>query len=264
MSGRPARSWRGVGVAAVGVVVGAFAVAACGNKWDIKRYSGSTDKLYQASIEQFRRHHWDEAVQGFERLTLDLPAHDTLLSQCYFFLGQAHGKKGEPLLAAQSFERLAEAFPDDSLAPVALYDAGMSYAAMWRRPQLDPQYGESALGQFQTLVALYPSSPYKDRADAQMTRLQEWFAIKDYGTGMHYLRRKAYDSAIIYFKDVVKNYPNAVVTRRAYLRLVDAYRAIHYRDDAADVCNLLHAAYPQDAEVRRRCGAVATASVAHP
>lgn len=242
-------------VRAAMLVASALVVAACGNKFDIKRYAGSSQRLYTASLAEYHRHHWDEAVQGFERLTLDLPAHDTLLAQCYFYLGGSHAGKHEPLLAAQSYERLAEAFPDDSLAPLALYEAGRSYAKMWRRPDLDSQYGESALGQFQTLVALYPSSPYKGRADAQIVRLQEWFAIKDYRTGVYYLRRKAYDSSILYFKDVVKTYPNAGASRLAYLRLVDAYPAIHYRDDAADVCNLLRSAYPQDREVRLRCGA---------
>jgi outer membrane protein assembly factor BamD len=248
-----ARSTVAAALAAGTVVAAALAVVACGTKFDIKKYAGSTQKLYDVSMEQLRRHHWDEAVQGFERLTLDLPAHDTLLAQCYYYLGQAHQHKHEPLLAAQSYERLAEAFPDDSLAPLALYDAGLSYSSMWRRPELDSQYGESALGQFQTLVALYPTSPFKDRSDGQITRLQEWFARKDFGTGLHYLRRKAYDSAILYFKDVIKNYPNAVVTRSAYIRLVDAYRAIRYRDDAADVCAILRTAYPQDLAVQKRC-----------
>src|SRR5947208_16926808 len=32
-------------------------------------------------------------------------------------------------------------------------------------------------------------------------QLREWFAEKDYKNGMFYFRRRAFDSAIIYFKD---------------------------------------------------------------
>jgi outer membrane protein assembly factor BamD (BamD/ComL family) len=71
---------------------------------------------------------------------------------------------------------------------------------------------------------------------------------------MHYLRRKAYDSAIIYFRDVVDGYPQTPRARDAYLRLVEAYRAIRYKEDAQEVCVALHRSYPGDREVREQCG----------
>ena len=61
-----------------------------------------------------------------------------------------------------------------------------------------------------------------------------------------YLKRKAYDSAIIYFKDVIRQHPNAKKTRDAYLRLLEAYRAIKYKDDARDMCDAMRKAYPND------------------
>jgi outer membrane assembly lipoprotein YfiO len=246
-------------MAAVILAAAWLTVEACAPPFDIKRYTGSTDKLYAASWQAYQHHHWDDAVAGFEKLTLDLPAHDTLLARSYYYLGVAHLHLNEPLLAAQSFSRLADAYPDDSLAPVALFSAGDAYEHMWRRPDLDATYGQSALVQFQTLLALYPESPLKDKGEAQVAHLQEWFAEKDYLNGLHYFRHHAYDSAIIYYKDVVKNYPNVPAARDAYIGLVDSYRAIRYKDDASDVCNTLRVAYPQDREVRERCG-VATAS----
>ena len=79
------------------------------------------------------------------------------------------------------------------------------------------------------------------------------FAQKNYLSGMYYLRRKAHDSAIIYFKDVVTKYPEARTSRLAQLRLVDAYKAIHYKDDAADQCAELRRSFPNDAEVSQTC-----------
>jgi len=266
---QPCSAYRQAPVAAVrrAAAVATFcaaALASCRAPLDIKKFQGSPDRLYAASMTAFQRHHWDDAVAGFEKLTLDLPAHDTLLARAYFYLGQAHEKKAEPLLAAQSFSRLADAFPDDSLAAPALYAAGRAYVHLWRRPDLDAMYGQSALSEFQTLVALYPTASQKDRAEQEIARLQEWFAEKDYDNGLHYYHRKAYDSAIIYFKDVVKNFPNVPITRQAYLRLVDSYRAIRYKEDAADICNTLRITFPQDREVLLRCSAAVTSTAQHP
>ena len=45
--------------------------------------------------------------------------------------------------------------------------------------------------------------------------------------------------------------------RMAQLRLVDAYKAIRYKDDAADQCAELRRSFPDDAEVKATCSDVA-------
>ena len=61
---------------------------------------------------------------------------------------------------------------------------------------------------------------------------------------MYYFRRKAHDSAIIYFKDILTKYPTTPTARDAQLRLVEAYKAIRYKDDAADCARSSDAASP--------------------
>ena len=241
------------------VVTAAFGLAACAGHLDVAKFKGTNEELYARSLKAFTKHNWDDAVAGFEKLTLELPAHDTLLSRAHYYLGEAHEHRAEYLLAAQSYSRLAESFPDDSMADRALYAAGRSYQKMWHRPDLDASNGESALTSYQQLLSLYPGSTMAGDAQKQISRLDEWFARKDYANGVHYYRRHAYDSAIIYLKDVVKNYPNTATARLAQLKLVDAYRAIKYRDDANDVCAQLRTSYPGDREIAQRC--VTTASV---
>jgi outer membrane protein assembly factor BamD len=226
----------------------------------------TNDSLYRASLREFERGKWGNAVAGFEKLTLELPARDSLLPRSYWYLAQSHAHGEEHLLAAQGFIRLTESFPDDTLADDALLEAGRAYARMWRRPVLDPQYGLLAISTLNSLAALYPSSPLIPEAQREVDRLTEWLATKDYETGLFYLRRKAYDPAIIYFQDIVEKYPQTPKARAARLKLVEAYRAIRYRDDAADVCVELRRAHPADAEVRAVCGAAVadTAAAATP
>ena len=242
------------------VLAAPLALIACAGHFDVAKFKGTNEELYARSLRAFTKHNWDDAVAGFEKLTLELPAHDTLLSRAHYYLGEAHEHRSEYLLAAQSYSRLAESFPDDSLADRALYASGRSYQRMWHRPDLDATNGDAALTAYQQLLSLYPGSGLAADANRQISRLDEWFARKDYSNGVHYFKLGACDSAIIYLKDVVKNYPTTATARRAQLKLVDAYRRIKYRDDANDVCAQLRTAYPGDREVRERCG-VATASV---
>jgi outer membrane protein assembly factor BamD len=242
----------------------ALALAACAPAFQLKNYQDSNERLYQASLAEYHKKHWDNAATGFERLTIDLPARDTLLSRSFYYLGKARTQRGEHLLAAQSFARLTESFPDDTLADDALFEAAKSYQRMWRKPVLDAQYGQSALSTYRTLLALYPNSTLREPAAAAVARLEQWFATKDYENGMHYFRRKAFDSAIIYFKDVLRNYPTAPRARDASLRLVETYRSIKYREDANEMCANLRQTYPGDREVRVLCGAATASTPAAP
>lgn len=246
--------WR---YAAAGLLVAG--TVACHPDFVLKNYN-TNEKLYQAGLREFNRHKWDNAIAAFEKLTLDLPARDSLLPRSYWYLATAHEKQGEHLLAAQSYSKLVESFPDDSLAPNAALEAARSYWHLWRKPTLDPTYGQTALATYNTLIGLYPTAPVIPQAEKELGELENWFATKGYETGVFYMRRKAYDSAIIYFKDVLTRWPNAPKAKDASLRLVEAYKAIRYREDASDVCTQLRKKYVNDAEVRDVCNGIPDAA----
>ena len=243
-------------------VLAAVLVAGCHHNGFQPLKFPSHQALYDASLGELKKHKWDHAIAGFEKLTTDLPARDPLLPEAYYHLGDAHMGKHEFILAAQSYSRVAENFPEDTLADRATYNTGIAYSKLWRRPSLDPQYGETALSTFQSFLAAYPDSPLRDSAQKQIERLDEWFGLKGYNNGVTYYKRKAYDSGIIYFRDVVKNYPNTDAARKAQIKLVQSYRAIKYKEDVAETCGTLEKKYPTDKDVHKACAGVKPVMVA--
>jgi outer membrane protein assembly factor BamD len=243
------------------ILAGGAALAACSGGFKLTRYP-TTDTLFQAAMEQFRRKKWDNAVQAFEKLTFDLPARDTLLPLAHFYLARAYAERGDHLLAAQAFTRMSESFATDTLADDAMFQAGREYSKLWRKPVLDSQYGIDALTTYETLLSLYPDSDLRERTTQEIQRIQEWFATKDYENAMYYFRRKAYDPALIYFRDVVRLYPETRHAREAYLRMAEAYDAIRWKEDKDEVCRTLHERYPTDREVPEVCGPAPKADTA--
>jgi outer membrane protein assembly factor BamD len=242
----------------------AAALAGCTPGFQPRNFP-NPEALFRASLLEYQRKHWDNAQQGFERLTTDLSARDPLLAPAYFYLALTHERRSEFLLAAQSFERVTDGFPDDTLAPTAMLGVGRSYQKLWHNPTLDPENGTKAASILRALLSSYPDAKETAEAKERITQIEEWLAEKDYLTGMHYVRvRRAVDPAIIYFKDVVTTYPNTKAARLAWLRLHELYTKIRWKDDAAETCTAMWRAYPADGEVKSACGTAPADSAAAP
>jgi outer membrane protein assembly factor BamD len=238
-----------------------IAPLACKPPFNAKLYPNA-DKLYQVALTEYKARRFDNAAKAFEQLTLDLPARDPRLPLAFYYLAQSQTHEGQNLLAATTYNRLIDAFPQDTLVDDALYLSGRAYQKEWRHPELDATYGSDAVTAYQSLLASYPDSPFAEPAKKELATLDEWLAKKDYTTGYLYLKRKAFDSAILYFKDVIRLHPNAPTTKQAYLRLLEAYRAIKYSEDARDLCDAMRKAYPNDRDVNEGCGPAPAAAAA--
>ena len=181
--------------------------------------SAEIDTLWTRAQRAVRRGKWGDAVKQLDRALLEFPPGDSRVSQAHFFLGEAQFALGSHLEAAREFRKVSDDTPNDPLAPVALLRAGDVYADLWRRPELDPSYGQTALATYQELLNRYPGGDPAKRAQKQIEDLQERFAYKEYKAALYYIRLKAYDSAILYLKDLVATYPRSAVAPDALIHL---------------------------------------------
>jgi len=209
------------------------------------------------AVTLIRRGDFRRAQTVLMRLNFEFTAGQPEAATARYYLAECAFQLGDRVTAAHEFRKVADEFPASEYAPLALLRAGDSNLRLWRRAELDPTYGETALSIYQELTARYPESDAATRARPHVRRLQNQFAEKAYKNGMFYLRRKAFDSAIIYFKDVIANYPDAALAPDA-LRLVDSYRAIGYKDELQETCAHLRRFYPQATGLAKSCPADTT------
>lgn len=234
------------------LLLSALLLSGCSAKLDLSQYP-TPESLYEASMKAFRSGRWGVARQGFQRLTVDLAPRDDRSAEVRYYLAECMLQQRAELEAAQQFRRVADEYPRHRLAPDALLRAGDSYLRLWNDPELDPAYGETALATYTDLLGRFPSSPAAPRARIRVAQLNERFAAKGFKNGDFYLRFRAYDSAIIYFKDIVANYPGTSWAPKAVLGLVRAYDRIGYDDEKQEMCLYLAQYYPETEDTEGRC-----------
>jgi outer membrane protein assembly factor BamD len=215
--------------------------------------AATIDSLWRQAEQAVRRGKWDDAEKVLERAVLEFSPGDPRIARAHFYLGEAQFAQNRQLEAAREFRRASDETPNHPIAPEALLRLGDVYADLWRRPELDPTYGQTALSTYQELVNRYPESNAAKRAQLRIAELNERFASKAYKAAIFYLRLKAYDSAILYLKDLVATYPKAAVVPEALVKLVQAYRALGYREDVQETCGYIRRFHPQAPKVGEVC-----------
>jgi outer membrane assembly lipoprotein YfiO len=205
----------------------------------------SIDSLWRHAEQAVRHGKWADAEKLLDRAVLEFSPGDPRIARAHFWLGEALFAQGRQLEAAREFRKASDETPNDPIAPEALLRLGDVYSDLWRRPELDPTYGQTALSTYQELLNRYSGSDAGKRAQQRITELNERFAYKAYKAGLFYFRLKAFDSAILYLKDLVATYPKTSVVPGALVKLVQAYRKLGYREDVQETCEYIRRFHPK-------------------
>jgi outer membrane assembly lipoprotein YfiO len=217
--------------------------------------AATIDSLWTEAEGAVRHGKWGDAEKLLNRAILEFPPGDRRVARAHFNLGEALFAQGRQLEAAREFRKASDETPNDPMAPEALLRLGDVYSDLWRRPELDPTYGQTALSTYQELLNRYPGGNAAKRAELRIAELNERFAYKAYKAALFYFRLKAYDSAILYLKDLVATYPKTAVVPDALVRLVQAYKALGYREDVQETCGYIQRFHPRAPKVREVCPA---------
>lgn len=220
------------------------------------------DSLWTAGEREFRRGKWSKAQQIFDRLVANISGSDRRYARLHFYLGEALFGQGQNLLAVRELRRVADERPDDPLAPDALVRAGDAYAALWRRPELDPTYAENARSVYREVLTRYPGTVAAGRATLEIAGLNEKFAYKEYKNALFYYRYKAYDSAILLLRGLLAEYPRSKIAPEALEKLVRSYQILGYAEDIRETCAYIAEYHPEASGPRRLCPPPAAADTA--
>jgi outer membrane protein assembly factor BamD len=234
-------------------VLGAASATACRGRAGSLAPVLPANVVYDRALRQYRAGHCGEAREGLQTLTSQLAPADTFVALSLYYEAECDFRDGLYLEASHGFRRVADEHTGFRLAADALLRAGDAEAALWTNPELDPEYGNDAMTTYRELLARFPDSRAAARAKAKVTALTNQFADKEYRNGIFYLRLKAYDSAILYFRGVVADYPQSRYAAPSLLKLVGIYRTLDYAQERQDTCDHLRRYYPQASGLAAQC-----------
>jgi outer membrane assembly lipoprotein YfiO len=222
----------------------------------------AVDSLWRVGVRLFNHGKWGPAAELLTRLGTIMPPTDPRLARLHFFQGEIEFAQGSELDAVRQFRRIADETPDDSLAPDALLRAGDAYMRLWKRPELDPTYGQTALSVYQEVGTRYPGTTAGKRAEVRVRELGERFALKEFRNAVFYYKFKAYDSAVLVLRSLIAQYPRAPIVPDALELLVQSYKTLGYQEDIKETCDYIGKFFPSEKDLARMCPKAAATDTA--
>lgn len=211
------------------------ALSGCGNREraeEVPLDQLSAEEIYQqAEIALESERKPDEAIRLFGEVERLYPysayAKRALIMQAF-----AQHKARDYEEARASAQRYLDTYPGDEDAAYAQYLLALSYYDQIDEVGRDQGLTFLALQGMRDVIEKYPDSDYARSAILKFDLAFDHLAGKEMEIGRYYLKRKHYTAAINRFRVVVQDFQTTTHTAEALMRLVEAYLALGFTDEA--------------------------------
>lgn len=230
-------------------VVGAVVLAAACTGHHVDPATLAPDVLFSRADSLYQAHEYGKAIPLLDAFVQNHLG-DPRAPQAEFMLGKSYAARHDYLTAATHYQRLVSGFPGSAYDVQARFGLCDSYQHLSPEPALDQEYTHSALIHCQSVAENFPGTPEAEQAAKYVVEMREKLAEKLFNTGIFYVKRRAYDAAVVYLRSVVVQFPNTTSAPKALKQLAETYSKMGYVEDAQAARDQLLKEYPQSGEAQ--------------
>jgi len=138
-----------------------------------------------------------------------------------FKLGEAYKKQEYYEDALMAYKKLIDDYPDSAFAEDAKYQIALCSYYVSRDPYYDQEFTDKAIQEYEDLIKKTADIELNKEARETLARLREKKAQSTFETAKFYEKTGHYKSAIIYYKDIVKNYGDTSIAAQALDKMTE-------------------------------------------
>ncbi len=223
------------------VIITGFLLISCGG--NNLPFPGLTRmEIYNMGVQAMQDEEWEDASEAFENILLT--SGFEFAPEVRIGLARSKFEREQYIESRAEYQRALDRFPADTTAPHASLGICRSLERMSPIPHREQSFTRQALVQCGQVASEYAGTVIGLRASEIAIEMNDKLAEQDYLTGLHYLKRKLIDSAIIYLESVEASYPESTWAPWALLKKMEAFELIGYKEDAEEARKKILDMYP--------------------
>lgn len=217
--------------------LGLIVTTACSNE-DDKFFASNASDTYNLGLSLYKNRQFSAAAKTFEKIPYLFP-YSPFIKNAHIMAAYSYYVAEDKVNAGTAVDVFLSLYPNDPLAPYALYLRGMSYFEQIEDVRRDQSLTQESLKSFQQLIGAFPNSVYAKDATAKRELLLDQLAGKEMTVGRFYLYRGEYVAALGRFKSVLDDFNRTSHTPEALARMVEIYLNLGVREEAKRYAILL-------------------------
>ena len=195
-------------------------LASCASKLDLQ--DDDILKRYELGMKYFEKEKYLKAESEFNYLILNNPGSKLALDAQYY-MAESMFYQEKYLESIVEYERYSR-FSDDNVK-IERADFKSCEASYQLSNEFLHDQGSAAelMDKLQFFIEKYPSSKFNSDIEFFFQEIRSRLAKKEYETGRLYLKLEEYNSALIYFNEVISIYYDTIYSDLARIEIVFTY-----------------------------------------
>ena len=155
--------------------------------------------------QQFEKGKWLKSIDNYRLYILNNPGGE-MADDSQFKIGECYYNRKEFLLAIAEYNQLVERYKYSELSVDGYFKIAMSYYELSPKYQREQTNTNKALRQLQEFIDAFPGTNNAKIAQEKIGELRTKLGRKLYENGVIYRKLSQWDSAILYYDDMLSKY----------------------------------------------------------
>lgn len=181
-------------------------VGSCRSNRIIK--SSDPNQKYDQAMDYYKDKRYKMAAPLFEEL-ISLYRGTTKSEKIYFYYAYSNFYMQNYILAGYYFDNFVKTYPNSEYTEESMFMSGFSDYMSSPEYTLDQEDTYRALTNLNTFLDVYPFSPLKDSCNVLINELRGKLEEKAFENAFLYFQTLEYQSALIAFKGVLRDFPES-------------------------------------------------------
>ncbi len=185
-----------------------FLAGACKGPFEKIRTSGDAKLILSKAFEYYENEQYQRAQTLFDLVIPTLKGSDEA-EKAFFYYAYTHYHLKQYLLGAYYFKNFSNTFLNSQFREEAAFMSAYSNYQLSPTYRLDQGNTITAIEEFQLFVNLFPASKRVDECNKLMDELRRKLEEKAFAEGELYFNLRQYQSAVISFDNLLRDYPES-------------------------------------------------------
>ncbi len=172
----------------------------------VRDYSND-EEVYLNALKLFNDKDYREALQLFDVILLQYPA-SKYADDAQYHIAEINYIEEKYVLAAFNYQKLMRNYPASDYVKISFYKSALCNYYLSPSYDRDQKYTRDAIKSFQDFQMVYPGDSLSVESDKKIQELRNKLANREYFTAELYKKIDSPISSIIYYDEVIKNYPD--------------------------------------------------------